>query len=526
VSTRLVATLLAGNAEEAAPFLDDTLPGVDYVELRLDALARPSPRSVADLLALPRRTPVVATCRAPSQGGLAELDDETRLALLAAAGEAGAEVLDVEDTLLDQLPASVPGDRLASCHLSRFMPRLAALARRVAGRGARFAKLAVPAATPNHLAELLALQEDLGEDLALVTTGRLATAGRVMAAGRGAPLCYGALRADRPGHPDQPAAQSLHEDFSVALVSPTTRFLAVVGDPLGHSLSPKYHNAVLRGVASNTRMVPMEVGSLPDVLEVADALRLDGMAVTHPYKRDAMVLASAVLPGARSTGVANTLVRTPTGWQARNTDWKAGCDLMPRVLRAWRHGNVPPAEWLPTTVESAWKGTAGTGSRGKGDGRGTPKVLLLGAGGAARALAVSLFEQDVELAIWSRRLSNARQLASDLAEMLPAVAIPEPGHVPADILINATPVGMPGIDPFELAALGGLQFREGAVVIDLTYGGGESPIRDAAAAADVPVLDGGAFFGLQARRQAEVFCEGGASAELRREAARRCGLLA
>ena len=526
MSTRLVATLLTRNAAQAAPLLRDPPPGADYLELRLDALEAPSPKAVTELLGLPRMAPVIATCRAPAQGGLLDVDDATRLALLAAAGDAGADVLDVEDVCLEQFPASVPGERLASCHLTRFVPRLSALARRVAGHGTRFAKLAVPADTPRQLAALAELQDELGDALAVVPIGRLAEAGRVMLAARGSPFTYGAWLPDEPGHPDQPSVASLHDDYAVSLLSAATRFLAVVGHPLRHSLSPLYHNTVLRGVARNTRMLPFDVEALPDLLEVADALRLDGMAVTHPFKRDAIALARAVLPGARSTGAANTLLRTPAGWQARNTDWKAACDLLPRVLRAWRHADGPPAVWLGAVIASAWKGTAGPGARGKGEGRGTPKVLLLGSGGAARAVAVSLFDQEVELAIWSRRLSNARELAAELTEneSVPAVAVPDPSHVPADILVNATPVGMPGIDPFELAAMGALQFRPGALALDLTYGGGESPLRDAAAAAGVPVINGEVFFGLQARRQAEVFTDGAASAELRLEAARRCGI--
>jgi len=291
-------------------------------------------------------------------------------------------------------------------------------------------------------------------------------------------------------------------------------------------MSPRYHNAVLRGVAQNTRMVPMELDKLADLMPLVDELRLDGMAVTHPLKREALTAAAAALPGASSTGAANTLLRTPAGWQARNTDWKAACDLLPRVLKAWRHVDGPPSDWLDAVVQSAWKNSAGPGSRSKGEGRGTPKLLLLGAGGAARALAVALFEQDVELAIWSRRLSNARKLVSDLSEMLPAVAVPEPAQQPADIVLNATPVGMPGIDPFELEALGDLSFRPGALVIDLTYGAGPSPIRDAAARAGAALLPGEAFFGLQARRQAEVFTQGTATRDPLLAAARRCGLLA
>jgi 3-dehydroquinate dehydratase/shikimate dehydrogenase len=490
MSTRLVATLNLSDDAVAAGALRDPPSGADYIELRLDTLPEASTARVTTLLGLPRSIPVIATCRPGGSAG----DDAARLALLAAAGEAGADVLDVDDALLDSLPASVPGDRIASCHISRFVPRLESLARRVAGHGTRYAKLAVPANTPVQLAELLDLQDEARDGFAIVPTGRLSEAGRVMIAGRGAALGYGAVAAGHEGHPDQPTVARLHEVFNLGLVGPGTRFFAVAGTPLGHSLSPGWHNTVFRGVGLDARMVTLDVERLADVLAMADALRLDGMAVTHPHKHDALRLAASALPGAATTGAANTLMRTPAGWQARNTDWKAACDLLPRLLRGWRRKHKDQ----------------------------TPRVLLLGSGGAARALAVALYGEDIELAIWSRRLSNARDLVDSLVEVLPAHAVPEPGHFPADLLINATPVGMRGCDLGEMSMTAS-NFRVGALAVDLAYGAEESPFRDAATEAEAQMTSGEEFFCLQARRQSELFTGGPLPEGMRDEAARRCG---
>ncbi len=509
MTTRLVATVLPADAAAAAGMLLDPPPGADYLELRLDALSSPTPKSVKQLLGLPRSIPVIAACRSETgaaagtaAGGASGIasgiaDADLRLSLLAAAGEAGADLLDVEDGLLPEFPASVPGQRIASCHIARFAPRLDALARRVAGHGARFAKLAVPAQHPRQLAELLALQESLGESFAIVPTGRLSEAGRVMAAARGAALCYGAAQPDRPGHPDQPSCARLHDVFNVQVLGPATRFFAVVGHPIEHSLSPCWHNAVFRGVGQDARLVALDVDRLADVVTAADALRLDGLSVTRPFKQEALDLASTCLPGASSTGAANMLLRlqSPAGWQARNTDWKAACDLLPRLLRGWRKAH-PGA---------------------------TPRVLLLGSGGVARAVAVALFGEDVELAIWSRRLSNARALCESLGETLPALAVPDPAHHPADLLVNATPVGSPGCDGGELRITSG-NFRPGALAVDLAYGAEASPFRSAAAQAGAHLTRGEDFFCLQARRQSELYTGATIPEELRADAARRCGV--
>ena len=522
MSTRLLATVMLRDVQSAAALLREPPPGVDYLELRFDALVRPTVADVRAVLALPRTLPVVATCRAASQGGLFAGDDAERLALLTAAGEAGADLLDIEDANLADFPASVPGGRIASCHLSRFVPRLDALAARLARHDARFGKLAVPAETPARLVALLELQSQVGPSIAIVPTGRLAEAGRVLAAARGSPLTYGAVDPDDKGHPDQPDARRLHDVFAVSLVNEGTRFYAVVGTPVAHSLSPDFHNTVLRGVARNARMVVLDADRLGDVLEHADALRLDGMAITHPFKHDALQAATHHMPGAATTGAANTLVRSGAGWQARNTDWRAACDLLPRLLRGWRKGGKREA-WLERALRSCWK----TGGERKldPDATPTPKVLLLGAGGAARAVAVALVDEPVELLVWSRRPERARALANDLIGTVPARAVESLDECPADLVVNATPVGMPGVEAEGLQGLGPSVFAEGAVAVDLVYLEGDSPFRAAARAADVPVVPGSLFFVLQARRQAEIFAGASLPAELRRQAAARCGVV-
>lgn len=522
MTTRLVATVMVRNIDDCAGLLLDPPAGVDDLELRIDCLDTPDKAAVLRLLKLPRSIPVIVTCRGQDHGGTFTGSETQRLALLAAAAQAGADMIDVEDNCLGALPGDLPAQIIASCHLSRFLPRLEALGRRLIAHGTRFAKLAVPADNCSQLTQLLSLQETLGEQLAVVPCGKQAEAGRVMAAGRGCPLTYGAVDRAAPGHADQPSVHRLQDIYHVGLVGEATRFFAVIGSPVAHSLSPAYHNTVFRSLAQPARMVPLDVTRLSDILSNADALRLDGLAVTHPLKRDAISAARAVMPGARTTSSANTLLRTPAGWQARNTDWKAACDLLPRLLTAWRADLGDPHDWLPATLEACWRGQGGPGQRKKVQRSEPPKVLLLGSGGAARAVAVALFEQDVELAIWSRRLANARELAAELAETLPALAVPEPSHVPADLAINTTPVGMAGVDPFELQTFSADNFRPGAVAIDLTYGGASSPFREAAAAAGAPLIPGEVFFGLQARRQAEVFAGATLSAEVRIEAARRC----
>jgi len=490
--TRLVATVLMRDPQAVASVLTAPPPGTSYVELRLDTLPDPTTEAVETILAMKRTVPVIATCRPAAQGGAFDADDASRLDLLRAAAEAGADLVDIEDGALDALPDGLPGERLASCHLTRFVPRLEGLARRIASRGTRFGKLAVPARTPVQLAELLDLQDAMGEDFTITPTGPLAEAGRVMASARGAAFCYGAARADERGHPDQPTVERLHETYHVEVLNHATRFFAVVGDPIAHSLSPAYHSAIFRNSGIDARLVPIRTRALQPIMAMADTLRIDGLSVTHPLKAEAVARAVAVLPGARSVGAANTLLRAPGGWQGRNTDWKAACELLPRLLGAWRRRR--------------------SGER--------PRVLLLGAGGAARAMAVALFSEEVDLAIWSREFDHAEDLAEGLIGTVESVAVETPAEFPADLVINATPVGMAGVTPeVELDAS---IFSNDGYAVDLAYGDETSPFRRLAHEAGTHLTTGEDFFFLQARRQAELFTNGGISRELHEGAVRAC----
>jgi shikimate dehydrogenase len=326
-----------------------------------------------------------------------------------------------------------------------------------------------------------------------VPTGRLAEAGRVMIAGRGAALCYGALDASDPGHPDQPSAARLHAVYGLGTVGPATRFVAVVAHPVAHSLSPAYHNTIFHGVGQDRRMVALDVARLEDALACAEALRIEGFAVSQPFKRDALALAASAMPGAQSTGAANTLVATPAGWQARNTDWKAACDLLPKQLRRWKRKHEQQV----------------------------PRALLLGSGGAARAMAVALLDTGVELRVWSRRLAHSRALTEALADVLPAQPVADPDDEPADLVINATPVGSPGAASEDLC-VSAAAFRPEALAVDLAYGAPDSPFRDAARAAGAQLTTGEDFFCLQARRQAEVFAGGPLPPGLHDRAVARC----
>ncbi len=180
--------------------------------------------------------------------------------------------------------------------------------------------------------------------------------------------------------------------------------LGVLGWPVAHSRSPAMHNAALRflGMADwRYQRLPVPPQLFAETVRSLGASGFVGANVTIPHKRAALELAERPSEAARAIGAANTLTFAPDGTiAAENTD-------APGLLAA-----------------------LGRSPRGL-------RVLILGAGGSARAAAWALREAGAgEVSVWNRTAERARALAVELG--VRAVAAPEP----ADLLINCTSVGL------------------------------------------------------------------------------------
>ncbi len=214
---------------------------------------------------------------------------------------------------------------------------------------------------------------------------------------------------------------------------------AVIGDPVAHSASPRMFRwlAGRLGIALTYEAVRVPAEGLAGFLEEARAGRWDGLSVTLPHKQDALVLADRADPGAVRTGAANCLVRGPDGrLVAHNTDIEG-------VTQALAH-----------------HGASLAGST----------VLLLGAGGAARAGAVAARTAGAaRLWIANRHPTRALDLASAFdGEPIPLTAEALAPVLPdTDVLLQATSVGLdaPGDSPLPP----GCVLHDRLTVMDMVY---------------------------------------------------------
>ncbi len=197
-----------------------------------------------------------------------------------------------------------------------------------------------------------------------------------------------------------------------------TRTCGLIGNPVEHTMSPAIHNTLAQALGQNLVYVPFRVlpGEVREAVEGARALNLLGCNVTVPYKSEVIPYLKELDPLAERIGAVNTLVRTEGGFKGYNTD-------MPGLLRAFEADGVKP---------------------------GGEKVLILGAGGVARAVAVMLSGLASEIIILNRTIERAQKIADEInayteGQPVRAMALADWRQLPWGeryLAVQATNVGM------------------------------------------------------------------------------------
>ncbi len=253
----------------------------------------------------------------------------------------------------------------------------------------------------------------------------------------------------------------------------------VLGNPVGHSLSPLMHNRALAAVALPGVYVGFEVADAAAAVNAIRALGIRGASVTIPHKVAVMAHLDRIDETARAIGAVNTVDNRDGELVGYNTDGQGALDA------------------LLTVTEVAGR-----------------RVALIGAGGAARAVAWTVSRAGGEVMIYNRTPQRAADLARDLGLAYRPLA-----YLGADrfeILINTTPVGMtphPDAVPVDPAIL-----RPHTVVMDIVYNPVETGLLAAARRSGCLTVDGAAMLMAQGARQFELWTGIPAPAAVMRQA--------
>ena len=414
----------------------------DLVELRLDGVADIDvPGALAG-----RTKPVIVTCRPLWEGGRFDGSELERLRLLSQAIDGGAEFVDVEWRAdRSALPVRERTRMVVSHHVFDESPADLAARVRAMRADASGAVVKVAVTTP-RVSDCVRFRDAVGTgtDQVAIAMGPAGFISRVCPWLFDSQWTYGGVAA-----PGQTSVADLVELYRVPTTSHATRIYALTGSPLTHSASPAMHNRTMAALQLDAVYVPIETDRADEFLTAADAFGIQGVSVTAPLKRAWAPLGVRIDSAGREIDAVNTLRRGPDGWEARNFDIEGF--LAPLIRR----------------------GLAMAGQR----------VVILGAGGAARAVAWTMKRQGAVVEIASRRPEAAAQLAGDFGLR----AVPWPPAPDWDLLVNATPVGTsPATHASPLPA----SHVRGRIVYDLVYNPAETALLKLARGAGAQPIGG------------------------------------
>lgn len=449
----------------------DAASEADLVELRLDGV-----RDVDVAGALEGRArPVIVTCRAAWAGGRFDGSEDERLSILSRAVRLGAEFVDVEWRAdWQRLPLPEGARLVLSEHDFDGVPSdLASRVRAMRSASPGMIKVAI---TATNAADCLALRDVAagGTNQVMIAMGPAGVITRCCPWFWGSRWTYGGSAA-----PGQTPVRDLARRYRVRETSAGTAVFALTGTPLAHSASPAMHNAALAATRLNAVYVPVEATSAADFLAVADGLGIAGASVTAPFKTGWAQLGVRVDRTAAAAGAVNSLRRGMAGgWDGTNFD---------------AAGFLAPLDARHIALQGR-------------------RVVVLGAGGAARAVVWALRGRGARIEISARRPEAAAQLAEAMAVSVSAWP-PVPGW---DVLVNATSAGTwPDVAaaPVPRQALGG------GLVYDLVYNPADTRLLEWARATGADTIGGLEMLVEQAAQQFAWWTGVPAPREIMRQAA-------
>jgi 3-dehydroquinate dehydratase/shikimate dehydrogenase len=464
--------------------------GAKLVELRLDYINHTV--NLKRLISDPP-CPIIVTCRRQADGGKYAKSEDSRLMLLRSAIAEGVDYVDLEDDIAGSIPRFGKTKRIVSHHDFRKTPRnLQEIWEHLASLDPDIIKLTTMANHPRDNVRMLELVKNAKIPTAGFCMGDMGTPSRILCGKFGSPLTYATFNQERALAPGQISFQQMTGIYHYDAINADTAVYGVIADPIGHSLSPQVHNAAFQEAGANAVYVPFRVPRHELEPFIADAPKLGvrGLSVTIPHKETVVARLTQADHAVKGIGACNTMVFDGDAIAGYNTDYKAAIDSLENAL-----GEVG-AEHSPLADKTA---------------------LVLGAGGAARAIIYGLKRRGANFVVASRTFERSEQLAAKYKGR--AITWGQRHGVAADILVNCTPVGMhPNVDetPFDKHRL-----RPSMLVFDTVYNPESTLLIKDARAQGCEVVTGVEMFVRQAALQFRLFTGQTAPAKHMREVLKR-----
>ncbi|KAK6254580.1 hypothetical protein SCA6_015885 [Theobroma cacao] len=493
----------------------------DLVEIRLDTLNSFNPYEDLKVLIKECPLPTLFTYRISSlpglgsvincsfdlpvwEGGQYDGDEKERLDVLRLAMELGADYIDVELKVAHDFMKSIDGKKpeklkvIVSSHNYQSTPsveELGNLVARIQSTRADIVKIVTTALEITDVARIFQITVHSQVPIIGLVMGERGLISRILCAKFGGHLTFGTLEAGVVSAPGQPTINDLLNLYNFRQLGPDTKVYGVIGKPVGHSKSPMLYNEAFKSAGFNGVYVHLLVDDLSTFLQSYSSTDFAGFSCTIPHKEAAVKCCDEVDPIAKSIGAVNCIIRRQSDGKlfGYNTDYVGAISAI--------------EDGLPARLNTS--NTAGSPLAGK-------RFVVIGAGGAGKALAYGAKQKGARVVIANRTYERARELADiiggdalSLADL--ACFHPEEGM----ILANTTSIGMqPNIDdtPIPKDAL-----KYYSLVFDAIYTPKITRLLREAEESGATIVSGVEMFIGQAYEQFERFTELPAPKELFRK---------
>ncbi len=447
-----------------------------FLEFRLDYLDNP-------LAALPKLkkflsensvVTAVGTCRRVSNGGRFKGTPAAQIEVLRKAIDAGCQLVDVElETAVAVKKPEIDELRemaavILSYHDYETTENLDAIYERMKKFDPDFYKIVSTARTLYDNVTMIRFLERVRHESSVIgiCMGDAGIISRVLGVRAGSEFTFAAASVGEETGPGQIAARTLRETYRIDQVEPGTKVYGVAGSPVKHSLSPLMMNVAFRRETVNAVYLQLQSTRIKDLLQLVQEIPLQGFSVTMPLKQEVMKHLQRSDALSAKVGACNMVVRSQEGKLfGFNTDVT---------------GIIQPLE-----QRFSLKGA---------------KVLVLGAGGAARAAVFALRDREADVYVLNRTAESGQKLAREAK--VKTFRKDQLAKAQWDVIINATPVGMVGykqqswLEPNEVNA---------RIVFDMVYDPMETPLVRTARQKGAQVITGAEMFVYQGAEQFQIW---------------------
>jgi 3-dehydroquinate dehydratase / shikimate dehydrogenase len=471
---RVCLALASDSADDLLNMAEAMARDNPFLEFRLDYLKQPASAlpKIRRFLDTHQYVTAIGTCRRAANGGNFKGSMAAQLEILGKAAAAGCQLLDLElESGVRCTPQAVARLRthaslILSFHDFRGTRGLEKTIEKMLSVSADYYKIVSTATTLSDNVTMMKFLQAQSDKHALIglCMGEQGIISRVLGVRAGSMFTFAAVSADQRTAPGQISAQQLRSIYRIDQVDAATRVYGVAGDPVAHSLSPVIMNTALRRENVNAVYLALHAKTLKDLLHCVREIPLHGLSITMPYKQAIVEHLDNTDAHTTKIGACNTVVRGQDGkLYGFNTD---------------AAGVVRPLEQR-ITIDGA-------------------KILVLGAGGAARAAVFGLKERGAEVWILNRSAAPAQKLARQAKAR--TVKRADLRKLAFDVIINATPVGMTNTEsPLKENEM------QARVAFDMVYDPVETTFLRIARAKGLSVIPGVEMFVHQAARQFEIW---------------------